>query len=54
MGVMSDYYAAKDAEQADGSVDWDEVPLRNGGFKNTGHPEDREWRVSRGGDGYGR
>jgi hypothetical protein len=39
---MSDYYAAKDAENTQGNVNWDEVPIRNGGNKNTGHPEDQE------------
>lgn len=42
MGYMSDYYAAKDAERADGSVDWNQVPVRNGGTLVTDHPEDRE------------
>ena len=41
MGYLSDYYAAKDAERPDGSVDGDEVPLHNGGRKLTSHPEDR-------------
>ncbi|MBM4498205.1 hypothetical protein GS982_12640 [Rhodococcus hoagii] len=41
---MAEYYAHKDAERPDGSVDFDEVPLRFGGNKNTGHPEDVEWR----------
>lgn len=54
MSYMTDYYAAKDAERSDGSVDWDQVPLRHGGYKDTGHPDDVEWRVSRGGDGIGR
>lgn len=43
MGYMSDYYACKDAERADGSVDFDQVPRRNGGYKDTGHPEDTKW-----------
>ena len=43
MGHLSDYYAAKDAERADGSVDMDRVPLRNGGNLDTGHPEDEPW-----------
>lgn len=54
MSYSTDYYAAKDAENPDGSVDWNEVPLRNGGHKDTGHPEDVEWRPSHGGDGVGR
>lgn len=41
---MAEYYAHKDAERADGSVDFDEVPLRYGGNKDTGHPDDKEWR----------
>lgn len=41
---MAEYYAMKDAERPDGSVDMDQVPLRYGGNKNTGHPEDVEWR----------
>ncbi|NKT71851.1 hypothetical protein GS860_28265 [Rhodococcus hoagii] len=36
---MAEYYAHKDAERPDGSVDFDEVPLRFGGNKNTGHPK---------------
>lgn len=43
MGYMSDYYAAKDAEDASGNVDWHQVPRRNGGYKDTGHPEDDKW-----------
>lgn len=39
---MSDYYAAKDAERPDGSVDWSQVPIRNGGTLDTGHPEDTD------------
>lgn len=39
---MAEYYAQKDAERPDGSVDWDEVPIRYGGTLNTGHPEDVE------------
>lgn len=42
MGIGS-YMAMKDAERSDGSVNWDEVPLRHGGNLNTGHPEDREF-----------
>lgn len=42
MGYMSDYYAAKDAEQPDGSTDWAQVPVRNGGTLVTSHPEDHE------------
>lgn len=42
MGYMADYYAAKDAERADGSTDWSQVPVRNGGTLNTGHPEDQD------------
>lgn len=41
MGILSDYYAAKDAERADGSVDWNAVPRRNGGNLRTEHPEDQ-------------
>lgn len=37
---MADYYATKDAERPDGSVDWDQVPIRHGGRLDTGHPED--------------
>ena len=40
MSYLGDYYAAKDAERADGSVDWSQVPIRNGGALDTGHPED--------------
>lgn len=40
MGYLSDYYAAKDAERPDGSVDWNQVPVRNGGRLVTSHPED--------------
>ena len=43
MGYLSDYYAAKDAERPDGSVDWNKVPARNGGRLVTSHPEDRTW-----------
>ncbi|NKV81664.1 hypothetical protein GS930_01415 [Rhodococcus hoagii] len=35
---MAEYYAHKDAERPDGSVDFDEVPLRFGGNKNNGSP----------------
>lgn len=42
MSYLSDYYAAKDAEDATGRVDWSQVPIRNGGTLNTGHPEDIE------------
>lgn len=42
MGYMSDYYAAKDAERPDGSTDWNQVPVRNGGKLVTNHPEDHE------------
>lgn len=42
MGYLSDYYAAKDAENEQGEVDWNQVPIRNGGKLNTGHPEDQE------------
>ena len=41
MGYMSDYYAAKDAENKQGTVDWSQVPIRNSGTLDTGHPEDR-------------
>ncbi|TXH10738.1 MAG: hypothetical protein E6R04_04570 [Spirochaetes bacterium] len=41
---MAEYYAHKDAEDASGKVNFDEVPLRYGGNKDTGHPEDVEWR----------
>lgn len=34
MSCLSDYYAAKDAEQSDGSVDWSQVPARNGGARS--------------------
>ncbi|QIG57790.1 hypothetical protein SEA_PAULODIABOLI_55 [Microbacterium phage PauloDiaboli] len=40
MGYLSDYYAAKDAESPQGVVDWSQVPIRNGGTLDTGHPED--------------
>lgn len=40
MGYLSDYIAAKDAERADGSVDWSQVPARNGGYLVTNHPDD--------------
>ncbi|GAA3669829.1 hypothetical protein FB459_2022 [Yimella lutea] len=43
MSCLSDYYAAKDAEQSDGSVDWSQVPARNGGRKITDHPQDCAW-----------
>lgn len=49
---MAEYYAHKDAETPSGRVDLNEVPLRYGGYKDTGHPEDREWRRSHGGSGY--
>lgn len=39
---MGDYTAAKDAERSDGSVDWSQVPRRNGGTLVTNHPEDHE------------
>ena len=42
MGYLSDYYAAKDAERADGSTDWSKVPVRNGGTLKTDHPEDHD------------
>lgn len=42
MGYLGDYYAAKDAERADGSVDWNQVPVRNGGKLVTDHPEDQD------------
>lgn len=42
MGYLSDYYAAKDAENEQGVVDFSQVPIRNGGTLNTGHPEDVE------------
>ena len=42
MGHLSDYYAAKDAENEQGVVDWSQVPKRNGGTLNTGHPEDQD------------
>jgi hypothetical protein len=42
MSYMSDYYAQKDAERADGSVDWSAVPVRNGGTLKTNHPEDQD------------
>lgn len=41
---MAEYYAHKDAENEQGVVDFDQVPLRFGGNKDTGHPEDVEWR----------
>lgn len=41
MGWMGDYIAAKDAESADGEVDWSQVPVRNGGYLVTEHPEDQ-------------
>lgn len=44
---MAEYYAHKDAEDASGRVNFDEVPLRYGGNKDTGHPEDVEWRRDR-------
>lgn len=44
MSYLSDYYAAKDAERPDGSVDWGAVPVRNGGRLVTAHPEDRAQR----------
>lgn len=40
MGYQTDYYAAKDAENEQGVVDWSQVPIRFGGTKDTGHPED--------------
>lgn len=51
MGYLEDYYAAKDAENADGSVNWDEVPARNGGYKVTDHPEDEKWWTTKRGQG---
>jgi hypothetical protein len=39
---MGEYYAIKDAEDHRGNVDWDQVPLRYGGNKHTGHPEDND------------
>lgn len=42
MGIMGDYYAAKDAENEQGQVDWSQVPIRNGGTLDTGHQEDQE------------
>lgn len=39
---MAEYYALKDAEDSQGNVHWDEVPVRYGGTLNTGHPEDQE------------
>lgn len=39
---MAEYYALKDAERPDGSVDWAQVAIRHGGTLNTGHPEDQE------------
>lgn len=47
---MGEYYAHKDAENSNGSVDWAEVPLRYGGDKDTGHPEDQDpdWHHSAG------
>ncbi|WP_234551455.1 hypothetical protein [Rhodococcus qingshengii] len=41
-GGMAEYYAHKDAERPDGSVDFSQVPIRFGGTHNTGHPEDQE------------
>ena len=41
MSYLTDYYAAKDAERPDGSVDRDAVPVRNGGRLVTPHPEDQ-------------
>ena len=43
MGYLSDYYAAKDAENERGEVDWSQVPARTGGYLITDHPEDTEW-----------
>lgn len=40
---MAEYYAHKDAERPDGSVDFSQVPRRFGGYKDTGHPEDIIW-----------
>lgn len=42
MSYLSDYYAAKDAEDARCNVDWDQVSIHNGGRLNTGHPEDQK------------
>lgn len=42
MSHLTDYYAAKDAERPDGSVDWTQVPVRNGGKLITSHPEDHD------------
>jgi len=42
VGYLSDYYAQKDAERADGSVDWAKVPVRNGDQLITDHPDDHE------------
>lgn len=42
MSYLSDYYAAKDAENGQGVVDWSQVPVRNGGTLITDHPEDHE------------
>lgn len=39
---MGDYYAAKDAENEYGEVDWNKVPRRFGGKLVTDHPEDHE------------
>lgn len=41
MGYLSDYYAAKDAERPNGSVDWSQVPIRNGGTLHTQHGEEQ-------------
>lgn len=40
---MAEHYAHKDAERADGSVDFDKVPMRYGGYLDTGHSEDEKW-----------
>lgn len=39
----AEYCAHKDAERPDGSVDFSLVPMRFGGYLNTGHPEDVRW-----------
>jgi hypothetical protein len=42
MSYLSDYYAAKYAENQQGAVDWSQVPVRNGGTLITNHPEDND------------
>lgn len=37
---MGEYMALKDAEDSNGRVDWDQVPIRYHGNLDTGHPED--------------